>query len=87
MSDGLKRWLVVTPEYEYTEIICDGQGPTYAICDVIEIEAETARDAVALGVKEMLRIGGRDFQWCRDARYDKVSPYAGVKAHPYEENF
>lgn len=85
----MKRWYVVTPEYDYTEIIVDGQGPTYTERDVIEIEAETARDAIALGVREMLTrrrsLDGWRYQWCRDARAEKVSPYAGVKAFPVED--
>ena len=81
----MKRWYVVTPEYgEVIPILDDGTGPMEYGADVIEIEAETARDAVALGVKEMLkgRCGkwGDRYRWCLDARSDRVSPYAGVKA-------
>lgn len=84
----MKRWYVVTPEYG-TKInigLDDGTGPMEYSADVIEIEAETRRDAVTLGVKEMLRVGRRgDFKWCLDARRDGVSPYAGVKAYPVED--
>ena len=88
---ALRLWYVVTPNFEYTEVILDGQGPTYDVCDLIEIEAETARDAVLLGVKEMLR-GSRQegspfrrFTWCLEQRADGLSPYAGVKAHAADE--
>jgi hypothetical protein len=59
----VKRWLVVTPEFSYTEYIVAGQGPSYAVRDVIEIEADTARDAIRLGVREMLR-SPSGFSYC-----------------------
>ena len=74
-------WYVVTPEYGTVIPITDeGQGPMEYGCDVIEIEAEKRRDAIALGVREMLRLPS--FRWCADARSDGVSPYTGVKAWP-----
>ena len=82
----MKRWLVVTPEYDTViPILDDGTGPLEPGADVIEIEAETARDAIALGVREMLRRGDPPYQWCNDQRGDKLSPYAGVKAFPVED--
>jgi hypothetical protein len=81
----LKSWLVITPEYDEVEpILDDGTGPTWTAADVIEIEAETARDALILGVKEMLRghVGGTRYQWCIDQREDCLSPFAGVKVEP-----
>ena len=74
----MKRWWVVTPPASYTEVIVDGRGPTYEEPDVIGIEAETARDAVKLGVREMLR--DYRFHYCRDQRLDERSPYTGVFA-------
>ena len=74
-----KRYLVITPEFEYTDIICDGMGPRYTECDAVEIEAKNARDAVTLGVKVMLD-GGRRFTYCRSQRIDGCSPYTGVRA-------
>jgi hypothetical protein len=76
----MKRWFVVTPEFSYTEYIVAGQGPSYAVRDVIEIEAETARDAISLGVREMLR--GRTFTYCEDQRSEGLCPYTGVFAEP-----
>lgn len=85
----MKRWYVVTPEYGVViQVTDEGQGPTEWGCDVIEVEADTRRDAIALGVKEMLRgrVGGHGrwmrYQWCIDQRSDGASPYAGVKAEP-----
>lgn len=90
----MRRWLVITPEYSYTEIVCAEGGPTYTACDVIEIEAETRRDAIALGVMEMLK-GGRTrgiigwydaYRWCLDQRADGLCPYTGVRAEEVDEN-
>lgn len=83
----MKRWYVVTPEYGVVVPVLDfGQGPIEYGRDVIEVEAETRRDAIALGVKAMLNARYGDFayenrfRWCKDARMDGVSPYAGVTA-------
>ena len=84
----MKRWYVVTPEYGTVIPITDeGQGPMEYGSDVIEIEAETRRDAIALGVREMLRNPWRSknwicYKWCKDQRSCGLSPYAGVKAYP-----
>ena len=74
----LGRWYVVTPPVGYVDVIVDGQGPWIEEPDVIEIEAATRRDAIALGVREMLR--SRTYHYCRDQRCDGASPYTGVKA-------
>jgi len=89
---ALKLWMVITPMYPYTEVVTDeGQGPTYDVADVIEIEAETAKDAIALGVKIMLENKWRPdkytkYEWCRDQRSDGLCPYTGVKAFLYEDD-
>lgn len=50
------RYYVITPEYGVMiPVTDDGQGPMEYGCDLIEIEATSARDAVALGVQEMLK--------------------------------
>jgi hypothetical protein len=89
---ALKRFYVVTPEYGVVIPVTDeGQGPTEWGCDVIEIEAETRRDAIALGVREMLRGGkgghgdGMRYEWCLMQRSDGCSPFTGVKAEPAPE--
>ena len=88
----MKRWLVVTPQYnEVIPVLDTGEGPTETVADVIEIEAETPRDAIALGVREMLRLAGRwrkdqpRFKLCADQRSDRLCPYTGVKAYPVGE--
>ncbi len=81
----MTRFYVVTPEYEWRDVILDdGTGPSFYEADVVEIEAENKRDAIAFGVKWMLTKASRDYKWCRDARADGVSPYAGVKAIPVD---
>ena len=82
----MKRWYVVTPEYGVVDpILDDGTGPLEYVSDVIEIEADTARDAVAFGVKLMLKAHRRAFKWCRDQASSNCSPYAGVRAIPVGE--
>lgn len=79
------RWFVVTPPYEYQEVI-DPElgGPVYETCDVIEIEADSKRDALVLGVHVMLH-DTRSYSWCLDQRKDGMNPFAGVKAEPVLE--
>jgi hypothetical protein len=86
-GENMPKYCVVTPEYgTKIPILDDGSGPIEYGCDVIEIEADNKRDAIAMGVKEMLKGGygghGRsmDYQWCRDQRKDNCSPYTGVTA-------
>jgi hypothetical protein len=76
----MKPWIVVTPEYGYTEVI-DPEigGPTYDVADVIEVEADTRRDAIALGVKAMLS-DHRHYAYCLDQRGSDLCPFTGVKA-------
>jgi hypothetical protein len=74
----MKRWWVVTPEFSYTEWVCELGGPTYDVCDAIEVEAETKRDALLLGVKAMTE-DHRHYDWCREQRESGLSPYAGFE--------
>jgi len=84
----MKRWMVVTPDYETYSF--NGIDPPEYGADVIEIEAETKRDAIRLGVVEMLK-GGRfskyshGYSYCRDQRSDNASPYTGVWAEEIPE--
>ena len=73
----MKRWYVVTPEYgEVVPVLDYGQGPLEYQADVIEIEAETRRDAILIGVK-MMRENPSKYHWFRHA---DGNPFAGVKA-------
>lgn len=78
----LKRYYVVTPEYPSG---CGYDEPPEWGADVIEVEARTRREAVRIGVKEMLRIGGRQYRWVHDQRGNGQNPFAGVKAHEDKE--
>ena len=74
----LKPWYVISPEYgTVIPILDDGTGPTEYGCDVVEVEAETKRDALAMGVKLML--ADLSCQWVKDCRLDDRNPYAGMK--------
>jgi len=78
-----KRWLVVTPEYDVKIPITDeGEGPTESEADTFEIEAETRRDAISLGVKFMLK--DANYRWCKEQRRDNRSPYTGVQAWEFD---
>ena len=87
----MKRWYVVTPEYGTVIPVLDtGEGPMEYGADVIEIEADTARDAVALGVKVMLENKWRPnnwmrYKWCHNQQLDRLCPYTGVRAYPVGE--
>lgn len=70
----MSRWLVISPEYEFVDVIVDGQGPTEIVRDVVEVEAATKRDALLLGVKAM-RANPRENAWLR--RYAD-NPFAGM---------
>ena len=79
----MRRWYVVTPEYgQVIPILDDGTGPLEYGADVVEVEASTRRDAIAFGVRMMLRGHYREFKWCHDQRDSGLSPYAGVMAEP-----
>lgn len=71
------RWTVYTPEREkYAATETD--PPEYG-ADVVEVEANTRRDAILFGVRLMLK-NDPDHGYCGLQRQDGLSPYAGVKA-------
>lgn len=73
----MKRWRVITPEYgEVIPVTDEGQGPMEYGCDAIEVEAETRRDAVVVGVA-LMRRQPREYHWFR--RCDG-NPFAGIRA-------
>jgi hypothetical protein len=75
----MKRYLVFTPSYGTVIPVTDeGEGPLEFQADVVEIDAENARDAVAFGVREMLRLYPDCY--CGTQRQDGRSPYTGVRA-------
>lgn len=89
MSDEWHGYYVVTPEYgDVVPVLDYGQGPIEYGRDVIEIEARNERDAIALGVREMLRQPtdrfGNPYRYCRDARKHGENPYVGVFVEPMD---
>lgn len=79
----MRRFAVVTPEFDYMEVIIGGQGPVHNVYDYIEVEAETAKEAISLGVGYMLTHNysdGDKYQYVHDQRSDGLCPYTGVKA-------
>ena len=80
----MTRYWVITPEYgDVVPVTDEGQGPMEYGCDVIEIEAENARDALLLGVKAM-RANSATYRWYQNC---DGSPFAGVRVElvPSEE--
>jgi len=83
---GMKTYMIVTPEFEVRiPILDDGTGPWEWNADVIEVEAENKKDAIALGVQLMLKEYWK-YKYVRDQRSDGCSPYTGVKAYLQEED-
>ena len=88
----MKQWMVITPTYEVVEPVTDeGQGPIINTCDIVEVEANHARDAIAFGVKLMLNNPWRphkweNYHWCRDQQSDGLCPYTGVRALLLEDD-
>ena len=77
----MKHWIVVTPEVGVViPVLDDGSGPMEYGCDVVEVEAESRRDAIALGVRLMLRGRWREYTYCKEQRAARCSPYTGVRA-------
>ena len=76
----MTRWIIVTPPFEVIEPVTDeGQGPTFTECDVIEVDALTAREAIRIGVRAMLQMKHRA-TYCREQRMDGCNPFTGVRA-------
>lgn len=75
-----KYFCVVSPPYFYHEIIVDGQGPYYEECDVVEVMAQSPRDAKTLAIRIMSKAPHK-FQHIRDCRSDNISPYTGLKVY------
>ena len=76
----MNRWWVVSPEYGTVVPVCDdGTGPMEYGCDAVEVEADTKRDALLLGVQELLK---RDDSWPSVNRQDGQPPWAGMRVEP-----
>lgn len=72
----MKRWHVITPEYGEVVPVTDwGEGPAEYVRDVIEVEAETRRDALIMGVR-LMRANAYVYRWFRD--WVDGNPFVGV---------
>lgn len=75
----LKLYFVVGPEnVDYSGVYGDPPEPPEYGCDCVMIEAENKRDAVMLGVQEILRTQRRST--AEDNRGDGLPPWAGYRA-------
>jgi len=76
----MRLYYVVSPEYS------SGGGayePPEWGADCILIEADTKRDAIILGVREIMRTQRRS--WAKDNRDSDLPPWAGYRAVPEDE--
>lgn len=71
----MPRFLVYTPVY--TVYSYDQMEPPEQRCDSVIVEAKDKREAIKLGVKQMLL---ERMDYVMDQRRDGCSPYTGVKA-------
>lgn len=78
-SEKLKRWMVVGPEYSVVIPVLDtGEGPLEYECDVVEVEAETKRDAIALAIRLFRTHRIRhERTWLQ--RYPDENPFVGLR--------
>lgn len=72
----MTTWFIVTPRYML-------YGPTHLDppeygSDVVEVSADTKRQALVKGVRELRRIGSH---WLQDMTSDGRSPFTGLQAH------
>lgn len=68
-----KTFTIVSPEYCTYE--SNGIDPPEYGCDVVDIETDSKKDAIALALKT------KEFEgWIQEAKDNEISPYSGVKA-------
>ena len=78
----MKPYYVVTPEYEVTMQILDfGEGPKEPCRDVVEVEANTKREAKIKGLKELRKIQRGWINWYRDT---DTNPFTGLRVEEKE---
>lgn len=66
-------WLVIGPEYgEVVPVLDYGEGPLEYQCDVVEVEADTKREARILGIKLL-----RQEKYLQN--YPDENPFAGLE--------
>lgn len=70
--------MVYSPDYQTSPMSYDPPDPGEYGADVIEVEAESKRDAIILGVAALMK--ERRHTWASDNRGDGQPPWAGYKA-------
>ena len=74
----MRPYYVISPEYESAAGSYEPPEPPEYGCDVVEVEARTRREAIALGVGELLK--SRCRTWPKQNREDNRSPWTGMRA-------
>lgn len=74
------KWLVYTPTYE--RIRASYSGPGEYGSDTAEVSADTRREALVRGLRELRRSYS---SWVSDQESDGHSPFHGLKAEPLED--
>jgi len=78
-----KKFAVVSPEYgEVVPVLDYGEGPVEYGCDYIEIETNSRRDALVLGIKAM-RKDLRQYRYLATLMDDEC-PFTGFKVYAEE---
>lgn len=73
-------YLVTSPQYDYTEWVCEYGGPTYSVSDFCEVLARSKREARRLAIRHP------DMQaWVDLARSDNKNPLAGLQVVEADE--
>lgn len=74
----MKRYIVYSPEYQCVPMSYDPPDPGEYGADACEVEANNKRDAIMLGVAQIMRTQRRSY--AEDNRGDGLPPWAGYKA-------
>ncbi len=78
----MTKYYVVTPVYT-TYYSPWGLEPPDTGADVVEVEAQTKREAKVLGVRELRRTHSK---WMQDRYTDGLSPFTGIKVYRWDED-
>lgn len=70
------KYIVIGPEREYTEIVCEFGGPTYQFHDSYLVDAANAREAAWAAFR---RAKKNNDAWYKDLEYYEKHPLSKVK--------
>ena len=79
INKQLKYYLVLGPDYEYTEIIDECGGPRFPARDVVFVAAEDEKGAISTGIK-MFRTFHKNETYVCDWNAGYVNPFSEVTA-------